>query len=91
MTFQSDIAKDVQKAAMGEMIFLYEIDLSNVSAGTVLYFTEGTKEDYTPIEFNSRTYQPIQMEAEGFDITGEGPMFLHMKICLVPSLHVEEL
>jgi len=74
MTFQSDIAQDVQKAAVGQMVFLYEIDLSNVQAGTVLYFTEGTKEDYTTVEFNSRTYVPIQLEAEGFDIIGEGQL-----------------
>jgi len=74
MTFQADIAQDVQKAAVGEMIFLYEIDLSNVSDGLILYFTEGTLEDYTAIEFNSRTYVPIQIETEGFDITGEGQL-----------------
>ena len=74
MTFQSDIASDVQQAAIGQMIFLYEIDLSDINSGTILYFTEGTTEDSQAIEFNSRTYFPIQMETEGFDVTGEGQL-----------------
>jgi lambda family phage minor tail protein L len=74
MTFQADIASDVQKPAVGEMVFLYEIDLSELEAGTYLYFTEGTTEDNVPIQFNSRTYFPIQLETEGFDVTGEGQL-----------------
>ena len=74
MSFQEDIASDVQKSAVGDMIFLYEIDLTDVGLDATIYFSEAVDDDYTTISFNSRTYQPIQMEATGWEISGEGTL-----------------
>jgi len=74
MTFQADIASDVQKSAVGDIIFLYELDLTEVGLDLTLYFTEAVDDDFTTISFNSQAYQPIQMESEGWEVTGEGTL-----------------
>jgi lambda family phage minor tail protein L len=72
MSFQTDIASDVQKAELGNIIFLYEIDLSDLGTDRGLFFTPVINDDYTPIDFNNRSYTPIEMEADGWEVsTGE--------------------
>ncbi len=70
MTFQSDIASDVQNLAVGNIVSLYEIDLTTIGETGVLYFTESIDNDYTPISFNSQEYTPIHMKTEGWQVTG---------------------
>jgi len=70
MTFQTDIASDVQNLAVGNIVSLYELDLTTIGGTDVLYFTEVIDEDYTPISFNAREYTPIHMKTEGWQVTG---------------------
>jgi lambda family phage minor tail protein L len=71
MTFESHIAQDVQQAAVGNIVNLYEIDLNDIGSDQVLYITEYVNDDYTPIYFDGQEYTPIQMESEGWQVTGQ--------------------
>jgi len=72
MTFQSDIASDVQNLAVGNIVNLYELDMTEISGNPsdILYFTESIDNDYTPISFNAREYTPIHMQTSGWQVTG---------------------
>ena len=81
MSFQTDIASDVQKEALGNIIYLYEMDLGDIGSNQILYFTPVINDDYTPIDFNARTYIPIEMETDGWEIsTGEQLPRPHIKV-----------
>jgi lambda family phage minor tail protein L len=81
MTFQSDIASDVQKAELGNVIYLYELDLGDIGSNQILYFTPVVDDDYTPITFNARDYVPIEMETEGWEVsTGEQLPRPHLRV-----------
>lgn len=67
MSFQTDIASDVQKAELGSIIYLYELDLSDIGSNQLLYFTPAINEDYTPVEFQGKQYVPIEMETDGWE------------------------
>lgn len=71
---QKDVASDVQKAEVGNIIFLYELDLTPIGGTDILYFTEAIDHNYTKISFNGREYTPIEMKAEGWEVTGKGTM-----------------
>jgi len=70
------IASDVQNLAVGNIVSLYELDLSNIGGDSedILYFSESIDNDYTPIFFNAREYQPIHMRTEGWQVTGTESM-----------------
>jgi len=68
--FQEDIASDVQKLAVGNIVNLYELDLTDIGGTSILYFTESIDDDYTPIFFNAREYTPIHMQTSGWQTTG---------------------
>lgn len=70
MSFQENIASDVQKLAVGNIVNLYEVDLEEAGGTGVLYFTESIDNDYTPISFNAREYTPIHMQSSGWQVTG---------------------
>jgi len=75
MTVNVDIASDVQNLGTGELINLYEIDLSTIPDGSgILRFTDSIDNDYTPIYFNSQSYTPINLETSGFEMSGEGQL-----------------
>lgn len=70
MSFQEDLAQDVQKLAVGNIVNLYELYLDDVGGSGTLYFTESIDNDYTPISFNAREYVPIHMQSSGWMATG---------------------
>ncbi len=70
MSFQTNIASDVQNLAVGNIVTLYELDLADIGSSTILYFTHSIDSDYTPIYFNAREYTPIHMQTSGWQTTG---------------------
>jgi len=64
------ISSDIQKASPGELITLFQLDCSSFSdeAGT-LYFTPSALTT-SEIVFDGKTYTPIDIEAEGFEWSG---------------------
>ena len=69
------IVENVQKQAVDSgIITLYELEYAT---GTFAYFTSGTEEDLTNIQFRDaggtiRTYIPIPLEVEGFEVQSDG-------------------
>jgi len=70
MSFQTNIASDVQNLAVGNIVTLYELDLEAIGSATILYFTHSINNDYTPVFFNAREYTPIHMQTSGWQVTG---------------------
>jgi len=71
MTFQANIASDVQKLQFGNFVTLFELDLSDIGSNQILYFTEAIDDDFTPIIFNAREYTPIHLDSDGWQTTGQ--------------------
>ena len=67
------IASDIQKPSVGELVTLYQLDATKYGAATVWYFTQSVNGG-APVFFNSQEYTPIDIKAEGFDISTEGTM-----------------
>jgi len=70
MTFESEkIASDVQNLAVGNIVNLYEIDLTTIGQDGYLRFTESIDNDYTPISFGGDEFIPIHMKTDGWSVT----------------------
>ena len=67
------LASDLQKPSVGGLITFYQLDATNVGASSIWYFTQAVK-DTGPVLFNSQEYTPIDIKAEGFDISTGGTM-----------------
>jgi lambda family phage minor tail protein L len=71
------IVENVQKQGVeSSIITLYQLEYA---AGTFAYFSSGTEEDLSNIEFRDadgtiRSYTPIPIEIEGFDIQSDGAL-----------------
>lgn len=72
MTLNQNIAEDVQSLQPGELVTLFELDTS-IIGGVTYYFTMSKFED-SPVSYNSQIYNPLNVEAEGFDVTGKGQL-----------------
>lgn len=62
---------DLQKSFPGELITLFQLDCSKIEAGPVLFFTPSSMNN-GPILFGGNSYTPVDIEAEGFEWTGQG-------------------
>ena len=71
MTYNAKIAKSNQTAAPGQLIHLYELDLTDLGGG-ISYFTENTLSG-SSVYFNGVEYVPIDCETEGWELTGDQP------------------
>jgi len=72
MSFDSEnIASDTQKLAVGDIVTLYELDLTDVGSSQILYFTESIDDDLTPVIFDTVTYYPIHLDSDGWEVTGQ--------------------
>ncbi len=71
------IVENVQKQGVESgIITLYQLEYAT---GTFAYFTSGTDEDLTDIQFRDpdgtvRTYTPIPIEIDGFDVQSDGAL-----------------
>ena len=68
------LSSDNQKPDVGELVTLYQLDVSSVvdtGDPQTWYFTQAVK-DANTVYFNSKEYTPIDIKAEGFDLTTEG-------------------
>ena len=75
MSYNAKIANVIQQPSVGSIVTLYKIDAMNLGADTPWYFTNMIKKDSSgPVVFNTITYSPIDIKAEGFEITTEGTM-----------------
>jgi len=76
MSFQEDIASDVQNLEVGDFITLFELDLTDIGSGDILYFTEAIDNDLTPIQYwgtddTLQTFYPIHLDSDGWEVSGQ--------------------
>lgn len=69
----ADTIKHVsQQPNPGDIVHLYIFDASKIG-GSIYHFTQGRYES-TVLTFNGAAYQPIDLEAEGYEHTGRGAL-----------------
>jgi lambda family phage minor tail protein L len=66
------IYQTAQSLNPGEIISLFRIDVSSVGGG-ILYFVQGAETD-KKIKFGGIEYQPIDVEFDGLEVTGQGAL-----------------
>lgn len=60
-------------ATPGEIIALYELDLTVIGVSEILYFTGSTSSNPLPITFQGVQYTPIELKSSGWTQSGTGP------------------
>jgi len=68
----SEISGEIQKLAPNALIELFILDTSVIWFATIDYFYSGTDEFRRPIVFQGINYQPIPLQAAGFEFSGQG-------------------
>lgn len=68
----TDIKTLVQQPAPDAVVELFTLDATNIN-GQVYYFCS-SQDNGSEIEFDGNTYSPIDVEADGFQLTGNGPL-----------------
>lgn len=72
------VDQDVVSLEPGTKVVLFEIDLSPITGtNTVddhIYLVEGLKTNHTPIVWQTKTYNPWPIEAEGFEVSSRGSL-----------------
>jgi len=66
------IQNDSQKLDLGDLIVLFDWDLTTLGGG-IEYFTQSCFTT-TPVVWKGHTYTPIDIEADGFEVTGQGTL-----------------
>lgn len=73
---QADLASNLQSIAPGALIELFQLELNAAQHGVdvTYYFHAGVNELQLPIVWNSQEYQPLPIQAEGFEYNGNGQL-----------------
>ena len=66
----TSIAHVTQTASPGSLVTLFELDYTNVTGGSVLYFTS-TAYSNEALRWNGNEYTPVEIEAEGFEYSSQ--------------------
>lgn len=67
------IATEIGQLELSALVTLYELDATGLG-GERLFFHNGTNQLSQPVVWQAQTYQPFPIEAEGFELRGEGPL-----------------
>lgn len=70
------IAAEVQKLDQDALIEMFELDLEAITgvASDHFYFHAGTNNASQPILWQGKTYQPMPVKADGFEVTAKGTL-----------------
>jgi lambda family phage minor tail protein L len=68
------ITEDIQSLSPGAIIELFVLDTSSLPDGALNYFHAGTNELRQAVVWQGNTYNPVPIEASGFDITTKGTL-----------------
>jgi len=73
---QASLTAALQEIAPGAVIELFQLELNAAQHGIdqTYYFHAGVNEVLTDIIWNSQAYQPLPIEAEGFEYNGNGQL-----------------
>ena len=67
------VAAEIQSLSPSSLIEVFVLDMTNAGGSTV-YFHAGTNSVGSPIVWQGQTYQPLPIDASGFDITTKGAL-----------------
>lgn len=73
MSAPDAVAQDNYAFAMGELVILFDLDATALGAASVYYFTPGNFTS-SSVVWKTHTYTPIDIEATGFEISGDGAL-----------------
>lgn len=65
------LRSDLQKSSPGELVTLFQLDCSRIESGPILYFTPSSLNN-DAIQYGGESYTPVDIEAEGFEWSGQG-------------------
>ena len=68
------IRADIQSLAPTALLDLFVLDTTNLPGGSVMRFHAGTNSLSEPVVWQGQTYEPMPIEAEGFDVTAKGAL-----------------
>ena len=63
-----------QSLTPGDLVALYIIDLTPIGVNQQFAFTAEADKARGPVQFRGITYTPLDVKAEGFELTGQGAM-----------------
>lgn len=66
-----NLSEERQSESMGQLVTLFELDATSLGAPAIYYFTNTILPDSTEIVFGGNTYTYIDIEATGFEVTGD--------------------
>lgn len=70
---QNQIITEIQNLQPSAVIELFELDFDSTNTEN-LYFHAGTNELHQSVVWQGKTYMPLPIEAEGFDISAKGEL-----------------
>lgn len=68
------IRADIQSLAPTALLDFFILDTTNLPGGSVMRFHAGTNSLSQPVVWQGQTYEPMPIEAEGFDVTAKGAL-----------------
>lgn len=68
------IKKEIQLLERSALIELFILDSTNLPEGDILYFHAGTNKLSGPVVWQGKTYEPMPIQASGFDVTTQGAL-----------------
>jgi len=66
------ITEDIQKLSAGQLVELFEIDLSTIGINEQYYFHNGVNELLNNVVWKGQIYTRFPIEATGFEMSGNG-------------------
>lgn len=68
------IEEDKQSLSPGTLVELYKLDTTLIGGTEIWYFVEGKKLNGTDVYFDGIRYEALDIEANGFEVTGTGQL-----------------
>lgn len=68
------IQDEIQLLAPSSIVELFVLDATMFKGGSIYRFHSGTSEVKSPVTWQGKVYQPLPIEAEGFDMTAGGAL-----------------
>lgn len=68
------LTAEIQSLSPSAMVEMFILDSRHIVGGSLDYFHSGTNGYSLPLVWQGKTYQPLPIEAEGFDISAQGQL-----------------
>lgn len=68
------IRAEIQSLAPSALLDFFILDSTNLPGGSLMRFHAGTNGLMQPVVWQGQTYEPLPIEAEGFDVTTKGSL-----------------